>query len=690
MPDGLPPQTSHRAAFSIRAHLVAAGLALVLPILLFAGVVLWRLAVAEQRRYEADAQQIVRRAAFAVDQSLTGAVATLQALATSPALLEENFEAFHAQVQALVRAPGTHIVLRDVAGRQIVNSRLPWGAPLPLAGERAADEEAIRTGAPTVSDLMTGALTRRRVVTVNLPVQRRGTTAFVLSANIAPEHLRDLIGAQDLPEGWVVGLIDRNRVFIARSRGHEASVGRQAGDDIEALAGRQEGVVERVNVDGKRVMFAFARPRLAGWLVGIGVPRRVVDAPLRRSLWITAGLGAGLLGLSMGLAFLFGRRVAKPVRDLSAAAAALGRGERVEAPASTVREVAEVGRRLAGASAALRERSEALATSEERYRLATEAFHGAVFDYDVAADRTERSDWHYRIVGEEPGGFALDRSGWYERIHPEDKPAFDAARAELFEGGARQYEAEYRVRHRDGSWVWVWHRALAMRDEGGTLRRVVGAILDVTERKRFEEHLRLLIDELNHRVKNTLATVQSIAAQTLRSSGSDAEARDAFEARLIALSSAHNVLTRRNWEGATLPDIVQVALAPHRVGRADRIETCGPDLWVEPRAALALAMALHELATNAAKYGALSNREGTVEVTWRVEPDREGREGEGSRRAHLAWTERGGPRVEPPTRRGFGTRLIERSLSGDLEGRAEIAYAPEGFRCTVSWPLPRR
>jgi two-component sensor histidine kinase len=229
-----------------------------------------------------------------------------------------------------------------------------------------------------------------------------------------------------------------------------------------------------------------------------------------------------------------------------------------------------------------------------------------------------------------------------------------------------------------------------MRDEGGTLRRVVGAILDVTERKRFEEHLRLLIDELNHRVKNTLATVQSIAAQTLRSSGSDAEARDAFEARLIALSSAHNVLTRRNWEGATLPDIVQVALAPHRVGRADRIETCGPDLWVEPRAALALAMALHELATNAAKYGALSNREGTVEVTWRVEPDREGREGEGSRRAHLAWTERGGPRVEPPTRRGFGTRLIERSLSGDLEGRAEIAYAPEGFRCTVSWPLPRR
>ena len=147
----------------------------------------------------------------------------------------------------------------------------------------------------------------------------------------------------------------------------------------------------------------------------------------------------------------------------------------------------------------------------------------------------------------------------------------------------------------------------------------MGAVLDITARRHAEEHLKLLVNELNHRVKNTLATVQSIAAQTMRGARSLEEARASFEARLIALSSAHNVLTRRNWEGANLRTIVTEALEPYRVRWDDRLSMEGTDVWVSPSNAVAISMGLYELATNAAKYGALTVGTGRVHVAWTVE-----------------------------------------------------------------------
>lgn len=204
---------------------------------------------------------------------------------------------------------------------------------------------------------------------------------------------------------------------------------------------------------------------------------------------------------------------------------------------------------------------------------------------------------------------------------------------------------------------------------------------DATERKKAEEHQRLLIHELNHRVKNTLATVQSIASQTLRNAQTPEAANQALESRLFALSRVHDVLTRENWEAANLHEIVAQAVEPYRSHGEGRIQFAGPTIRVPPRMALALAMAFQELATNAVKYGALSNDGGQVGVRWSVDGNA------APPCLRIRWEETGGPPVQVPKRRGFGTRLIERSLAHDLDGEAEISFAPTGVICKVEAPL---
>ncbi|GEP02111.1 sensor histidine kinase [Methylobacterium oxalidis] len=203
----------------------------------------------------------------------------------------------------------------------------------------------------------------------------------------------------------------------------------------------------------------------------------------------------------------------------------------------------------------------------------------------------------------------------------------------------------------------------------------------LTAEQRGAEHQRLLIDELNHRVKNTLATVQSIATQTLRNAETGDEAYASLETRLLALSRAHDVLTRESWEGADLVEVVAQAIAPYRGRGTERFRISGPDVRLCPRMSLAIAMAIQELATNAVKYGALSSESGAVEIDWSV------RNGSVPPRLAFRWSEVGGPTVRPPKRRGFGSRLIERNLARDLDGAVEIRFEPAGVVCTVDAPI---
>ncbi len=197
---------------------------------------------------------------------------------------------------------------------------------------------------------------------------------------------------------------------------------------------------------------------------------------------------------------------------------------------------------------------------------------------------------------------------------------------------------------------------------------------DISDRKRSEEHQRLLINELNHRVKNTLAIVQGIAQQSFKGEAAAPAAREAFEGRLAALSAAHNVLTQQNWESASIRDIVQDAVAPYR---RDRFQIAGPEFRLPPKTSVSLALALHELSTNALKYGALSAPEGQVQIAWSSV----------NGRLSLTWRETGGPEVAEPRARGFGTRMIERGLAAEFGGKVSIQFLPEGVLCSVDAPL---
>jgi PAS domain S-box-containing protein len=232
--------------------------------------------------------------------------------------------------------------------------------------------------------------------------------------------------------------------------------------------------------------------------------------------------------------------------------------------------------------------------------------------------------------------------------------------------------------HRDGHFYPVGFTASPIRDDAAQVIGTIIEVRDISEEKAAAERQRLLIDELNHRVKNTLATVQSIAAQTFRGRAEGA-ARDLFEARLSALSTAHDVLVADNWESASLRGVIERVLAPLP---ADRLQLDGPDARLHPKVAVSLGMALHELAANALQHGALSVPEGRVVMGWALAAGEDGRQ-----RLDLDWREAGGPAVAPPARRGFGSRLVERQVPLEFGGSAEIAYAPGGVICCMRIPL---
>jgi PAS domain S-box-containing protein len=269
----------------------------------------------------------------------------------------------------------------------------------------------------------------------------------------------------------------------------------------------------------------------------------------------------------------------------------------------------------------------------------------------------------------------------FQQTHPGDKDADEASFLRLVAGEIDYYSVDRRFIRKDGRTIWCIVRASNVRDAQGKFLYCVRVIHDITERKEAEDRQKLLIDELNHRVKNTLATVQSLATQTAHGTASPEAFCEAFEGRLIALSHVHDQLTRRHWGSAELRDIVIGATAPYGGGAPGRVMTDGENITLRPRAALTLALALHELTTNAAKYGALSVPKGRVTVRWQVA------DGPKQLMLNLEWCELDGPPVAMPTRQGFGSRFIKDSVATELRGTARLAFDPAGVCCTICIPL---
>jgi PAS domain S-box-containing protein len=276
----------------------------------------------------------------------------------------------------------------------------------------------------------------------------------------------------------------------------------------------------------------------------------------------------------------------------------------------------------------------------------------------------------------------LLQSRLFRYTHPDDAdPDREGFRKQV--GGELDfYSIEKRFIRKDGRIIWLSVRSSPVRDADNRLVYVVRVVQDITERKAAEQRQKLLMDELNHRVKNTLATVQSLASQTARSAHTPAAFREGFEGRLIALSKAHDQLTMHHWESADLRELLSGSLAPYAGVGSERVVLRGEDVVLRPRAVLTLAMAVHELTTNAAKYGALSVPGGRIEIHWR--PVR----GDNDRLLlRIDWIEQGGPSVAQPKQRGFGSKLIEGSIAAELGGTARLVFEPQGLHCEILIPI---
>jgi PAS domain S-box-containing protein len=281
----------------------------------------------------------------------------------------------------------------------------------------------------------------------------------------------------------------------------------------------------------------------------------------------------------------------------------------------------------------------------------------------------------------------LGQSFNFLMAHGADAEALALIRAEFESAahGGADGSAEVRYRRKDGSEFWAGVFISPVRDGKGDIVQHFASFVDLTHYKDDEAQSRMLIDELNHRVKNTLSTVQSIVWQALRSAPDTGSIRESIEFRLHALSRSHDLLTRENWKSAGLFDVVKDALEPFMAGdgRAERFAISGANIRFPPQAALALGIVFNELATNAVKYGALSNERGSISISWGTQTAPDGD------RLLLTWREKDGPPVTPPSRKGFGSRVLERGLAHELDGTADMDFRPDGLVCSINLPAPR-
>jgi PAS domain S-box-containing protein len=330
----------------------------------------------------------------------------------------------------------------------------------------------------------------------------------------------------------------------------------------------------------------------------------------------------------------------------------------------------------------LKQTATALRESEERLSLAQRALGIGVFDWDVTSGKVAWTREQERLFAYEPGTFTGDFAGWESRVAPADL----GPTKKIMQAAMDRHDPEIMLSHRivlpDGSIRFIEVNAKFFYDSDGKPVRMIGVNIDVTRYKQAEQRQHLLIRELHHRVKNTLATVQAIVGSTARSTSSIDEFYQSFVGRIVSLARTHNLLTEDYWQKASLEDLIRTELGPYDDAERKRVTISGPSVELPSEAAVPVGMAIHELTTNAAKHGALSTFGGKVDVRWTLD-ERHGRP-----TLNFAWIEMDGPPVTAPSRQGFGSRLLQRVLATQLSAEVNIDFREDGLRFTMVMPIP--
>lgn len=591
-------------------------------------------------------------------------------LAASPALAEGDLDAFRLALRASLQVlPQSVATLFDGDARAVVSSRSlggPADRPSAIAHLHARARE---TGETQVSSLFTDAFGNGLIIGAVVPVRAARQPGRTISISILPDRFRRLL-EDKFPDTIFLSVMDRQGRLVARVPDHDRFVGEVATAEWRAaVAEHREGLYEGSSLDGQRLIAGYATTR-HGWVAGVGYSADQVEAPLRRLRWILLSAGLAAFGLSIALAVWVHRRIGESARRLLGAAAALRANGVPPVVRTGVREYDAVARTLADAGAALRDRTVMLATSEARYRELSDAMPQLVW----TADADGRLD-HYNRQRDQYFGAGRATVNWIAIIHPDDlEPTRIAWRTALAAG--EPFEMEHRLRLADGRWHWHLSRAVPQRDAEGRILRWIGTATDVNTNKRRENEAEYLLREVNHRSKNLLAIAQAMTRQTAFDEAPE-EIAETLCARFAALSASQDLLLHGEWRRVSLQELVRAQLAHFAPVFGTRIRLDGPPVFLNATAAQAIGMALHELATNATKYGALAGDAGTVAIQWRLDRDAE------EARFHMEWVEADGPAVPPPTHQGFGHFVMVRMVEQTLGGEVTLDYAATG----AAWRL---
>jgi PAS domain S-box-containing protein len=662
------------------------GCAIVAPLLLFGAYAGYRTGEAQLRDVRENLMIEARTLSASVDREIIGEMERLQALATSPSLRQGDFAEFRRQAEASLDlrhslpqprlkdevAPDPKegaVVLIDRNMQQLVNTRMPVGTPLPKAGApNRIVARALATGEPQVTGLFIAPSINQLVVTIFMPVKIDGENRYALARSPDQYAIALIIAATELPAGWQAqaAVSDATHRVIASSDPVQ-SIGNELPRKQWSEAGL--GVFEFIDDEWRSCLEASTTSELTGWETAVWAPKALLEAPVRAQ-WRTLGVTALLaIALVFALALWLGRIVARSFDHAARAAIATGEGGPLlqsETP------VAEVNTLMAG----LRQTTDLLRESKDRLQLALDAAQLGSWHYDP---RRGIASWDTRC--QEIIDIAQDEGPIEEllkRVHPDDRERFWAVRkAALDPADPKPYTNEFRIVRRDGEVRWMDSDGLAYFEGAGRKRQAmsfVGTIQDITERKEREEKEHLLMREIDHRAKNMLSVVASIARQT--ASRNPDEFVERFSDRIQALSVNQDLLVRSGWSGVEIADLVRAQLAHFADLVGSRIAVQGPRLRLNPASAQAIGLALHEIATNAGKYGALSTDRGHVDVSWETTGDT----------LTMRWTERDGPPVSAPQQRGFGSTVMEAMAERSVGGEVRLDYAPSGLTWRLTCP----
>lgn len=490
-----------------------------------------------------------------VDRDVVGWLTVLDTLATSELLKAGDLEGFHARAKAALRNRDVHVILVSPDQQQLLNTRVPFGSPLPRVSDSNSIETVFRTGQPYVSDVFFGKVAGEPVVNIEIPVFSENRVVQVLVITFSPGRIGEIIGKEQLGTGWMVTVSDRKGNILAQRSDRKVSDEPPSIDQTPTGS----GIIHEAGAGSTEWVEGYRWSPTTGWRTSVRVSRAVLDAPFWSSM---TGLGALALlaGLaSIALATVLARRMSLSMDKLRLAASDLAAGRAIEAARQPIAEANQVVDAIRQAANIISDRTHALEASEEQSR-------------------------------------------------------------------------------------------------------------------RQVDEIKLLMGELAHRNKNVMAVLQAIARQILRRSTTLQQFQESFDARIASLVRSNDLLFGAAGTNGSLRDLVHRQLAPFVDTDTERVEIRGEDVRLKPEAVQSLGLALHELATNATKYGALSEAEGMVAVRW---------ERTGATGLALTWAERGGPPVAEPTRSGFGQVVIERLTAQNLSGTVDYLFEPSG----VVWRL---